>query len=348
MEKNKAVVIMAGGKGTRLWPLSTAGEPKQFISLTDDKTLIQETVGRLLPYYDEKDIFIVTNKAYQNLVKQQLPNIPDENVYFEPASRNTAPCIALISYIFQKRYPPDTTMSVLPSDHLISDEKTFIDILKYTNQKACEEKTLFTLGIKPDFPHTGFGYIQCNMTDKTNNNQHYNVMRFVEKPDETKAAQYLKEGNYFWNAGMFVWRLDIILEELNKYVTSTMELLKPLAEIPNTQEQSFLEEHFDKCESISIDYAVMEKSDRVCCTPAQFGWNDIGSWTAVKDIMERKNDNYPVCKNLVQIDSSDNMVHAPQKNISLIGVKDLVIVEKGDNILICTGERAQEVKKLAT
>ena len=147
---------------------------------------------------------------------------------------------------------------------------------------------------------------------------------------------------------MFVWRLDIILEELNKYVTSTMELLKPLAEIPNTQEQSFLEEHFDKCESISIDYAVMEKSDRVCCTPAQFGWNDIGSWTAVKDIMERKNDNYPVCKNLVQIDSSDNMVHAPQKNISLIGVKDLVIVEKGDNILICTGERAQEVKKLAT
>ena len=236
-------------------------------------------------------------------------------------------------------------MTILPSDHIINDEQQFLKILRFANEQAEKEKSLITLGIKPDQPHTGYGYIQCNTKDTNGSSiQNYPVKKFVEKPNLEKAKEYFAEGNFFWNAGMFVWRTDTILEELKKFVPNIYDLLKPLESVEYKEEQAFLDENFKRVESISVDYAIMEKSQSVECVPADFGWNDIGSWSALSDVLPKVNENYPICQELFQQDAEGNIVHSPDQKVALLGIKDLVVVNTEGTLMICPKERAQEIK----
>lgn len=344
----KVAVIMAGGRGTRLWPLSTPEHPKQFIKLSGDRTLLQQSIDRLLPEYMPENIFIVTNASYKSLVKNQAPEIPDHNVFYEPCGRNTAPCIALISFIIKKRYDSDTIVSIFPSDHIIHDLSNFRETLVYANEQAFSTRSILTLGIQPTIPHSGYGYIQCELDEKDNDFlKCLPVKRFIEKPDIETAKSYVAQKNFFWNAGMFVWHNDVILDELEHHLKSVFDLLAPLGSLSNSEEQPFIDDHFQDAQAISIDYAICEKSKRVRCIPSDFGWNDIGGWSALEEITPAKNNNTGYYQRLEQIDSRGNILHTPKLKVGLLGVENLTIVQSGDYLLICPKDRSEEIKALS-
>lgn len=338
---NHIAIIMAGGRGTRLWPLSTPECPKQFISLSGGLSLIQETIQRLEGLYDNRHIFIVTNRHYAKHIDQQCPQIPVENIFYEPCGRNTAPCIALVSLIVKKRYGADATTTILSSDAAITKPQQFREVLKQATLFAAENRRLITVGITPTAPETGYGYIKTLPGDHSIKP----VDKFVEKPDLATAERYLADGSYFWNAGMFVWRVDQIIEEMNKYFASSLGVLMPLLDVPQAEEQNFLDQNFAHCESLSIDYAIMEKSDCVSCIPGDIGWNDIGSWRALDQLLPIVGNNHALSPAVVDIDAASNIIFSPKKMVALIGVQDLIVVETDDAILVCHKDAAQNVKQ---
>ena len=340
-----AVLIMAGGRGERFWPRSRARMPKQFLSLTGDgKTMIQLTVDRLLPMVDIEDIFISTNKSYRNLVKEQLPGIPAHNILCEPVGRNTAPCIGLGAIHMQKKYG-DALMLVLPSDHEIVKKEAFREILREVCCIAEQGPNLVTIGITPTYPETGYGYIKYQ--PESHIGAGYKVDRFVEKPVLEVAKKYLESGQYLWNSGMFGWKVSTLLDSMEKYMPGNYDRLMKICEaIGTNQEESVLEEEFAGMESQSIDFGIMEKSDHIYTVPGDFGWDDVGSWLAVERLQEPDNNGNVISGDVVISETENCVIQGKQKLIAALGLKNIVIVDTEDAILILNKENAGNIKKI--
>lgn len=345
-------VIMAGGKGERFWPKSRTNLPKQFLSLTDDgQTMIQHTAKRLLPIVDFEDMFVVTNKNYLQLVQNQLPEIPKQNIIVEPIGKNTAPCIGLAATVIDKKYD-DAIMIVLPSDHLIKFNKIYIKTLKKAIKVAENGDNLVTIGIRPSYPETGYGYI--HFENYKNYGDYYEVKKFVEKPDIQKAKEYLDSDEYLWNSGMFVWKTSSIMKNLEKYIPQTYNgLMKIKDAIGSSNFDDVLSKCFDEFVSESIDYAIMEKADDIFTVPGDFGWDDVGSWLALERINKINSDGnvilYDEKKNLgnvITIDTENCIISGSKKLIAVAGIKDIIIVDTDDATLICHKKSAQQVKDI--
>ena len=341
----KTALIMAGGQGERFWPRSRKALPKQFLSLTEDKkTMIQLTVERILPLVDMEDIYIATNEAYKSLVMEQLPGLPKENILCEPVGRNTAPCIGLGAACVSAKYE-DALMIVLPSDHVIK----YTDIFRSTLEAACEVaeagENLVTMGITPNYPETGYGYIKF-FKDQMQGLGNL-VQQFVEKPDLETAKAYLASGEYLWNSGMFVWRVSTILKRMEEFLPNTYTGLMTIKESLGTAEFSeVLREEFYKFESVSIDYGIMEKADHIYTLPGTFGWDDVGSWLAVKRLHEADEHDNLLLGNVIVIDSENCIVEGKERLIAMAGVKDLIVVDEEDALLICHKDNAAQIKDI--
>lgn len=335
-------LIMAGGKGTRFWPLSTEDKPKQFLKLIGSNTMIQMTVKRILPIIPIERIFVSTGEKYVDLVKEQLPDLPENNIIVEPEGRNTAPCIALSAMVI-KRYYKDSKMLVLPSDHLIRDEEKFRDIILKGNKILDKNNEgIITFGIKPDRPETGYGYIKYgkNNIDK----DVYKVEKFVEKPDLETAKEYLNEGNYLWNGGMFLWRTNYIIEEIRKYAPQTYEALHNIENIEESKLQNYINENYRKTDSISIDYAVLEKSEDIFVIPSEIGWDDIGTWKSVERYRKKDEKNNIVNSDVSTIESNSNMIVNNNKKVVMIGIENVMVVETEEATFIVNKEYMDNLK----
>lgn len=339
-------VIMAGGKGERFWPRSRRNMPKQFLSLTDDgKTMIQHTVERINSLVNIEDVFVVTNKDYEELVKEQLDGIPSENILLEPMAKNTAPCVGLAAAHIRKKYE-DAVMLVLPSDHLIKFNGIFINTLKEAIQVAEQEENMVTIGITPNYPETGYGYINFGEAKEDNNNV-YQVERFVEKPNLELAKSYLNSGKYLWNSGMFVWKASTILTQFEKYLPKMYEGLIRIEESIHTEgEEVVLQKEFSEFQSESIDYGIMEKANNIYTLPGSFGWDDVGSWLALERFNSSNEDGNVVQGNVISINTKNAIIQGSEKLIATIGIENLIIVDTEDAMLICAKDSTQDVKKV--
>lgn len=328
-------LIMAGGKGTRFWPLSTEKKPKQFLNLIGKETMIQMTVNRIKPIIPMERIFVCTGEMYVDLVKEQLPEIPERNIIIEPEGRNTAPCIALSALVIE-RYYKNANMVVLPSDHLIKDEDKFRDIIKSSDEFINKnDDKILTLGMNPTRPEIGYGYIKCAQDFESNNIDNFiKVDRFVEKPNEEKAKQYLEDGSYLWNGGMFLWKTTTIIEQIKKYCPSTYEAIKDIDCIEEEKLQTLINNKYHETESISIDYAVLEKSKNIYVVPSEIGWDDIGTWKAVERYKEKDVNDNIIEGNARVIESNSNIAINNGKRIVMIGIDDVMTLETEDSIYI--------------
>ncbi len=339
---------MAGGVGTRFWPRSRAKTPKQVLDIVDHETMIKATYKRLKGLAEPSRTFVVTNQEQIPAIQKQIPRLPKQNFIIEPMGRNTAPCIGLAATIVQQ-IDSDGIMVVLPADHLITEIQEFKEVIRHAAQFAWESDGLVTLGINPTYPSTGYGYIQRGTeVTKLKNHGVYKVKTFAEKPNLETALRFLESGDFYWNSGMFIWKVSAILNEIEDKLP---ELYEGLIQIKsNLNKKSFsatLEDVYRRIRGISIDYGVMQTAHSVYVIPTVMGWNDVGSWEVVYDISGKdKNKNAGDFKNLQSLDSSDNYVYAPKKLVGLVGVKNLVVVETNDAILICRRNRSQDVKEL--
>lgn len=338
---------MAGGKGERFWPKSRQNLPKQFLCLTgDNRTMIQNTVDRILPLVDLEDIYIATNRDYKALVREQLPGIPEENILCEPVGKNTAPCIGLGAVHMRKKYG-DAVMLVLPSDHLISQPKLFRSVLRNGISVAQESSAIVTLGISPTSPDTGYGYIQYNTDTATAWGNAYHVARFVEKPNLDLAKQYVASGDYLWNSGMFIWKVSTILSKMETYLPENYQLLTEIeASIGTPSQEKVLNESFGRMQSISIDYGVMERTQDIFILPASFGWDDVGSWLAVGRINPADDQGNVVFGDAITIDTERCIVQGGNKLIAMIGLEDVIVVDTSDSLLLCSRDSAGSIKKV--
>lgn len=343
-------VIMAGGSGTRFWPKSTKKYPKQFLNLFGEGTMIQNTANRIKEIIPQERILVVTNDDYVEIVKEQLPKVPDTNIVGEPVAKNTAPCVAIAAELLIKQ-DPDAVMVVLPADHHITDPDRFQEILSSGIAKAESGKDLVTIGIKPDRPETGFGYIHAKSgsAETLKGNSVEAVQGFKEKPSLETAQKFVDSGDYYWNSGMFIWRADTVLNEFKNQLPDMHDLLKQASEDLYTDLHSVaINEFYFDCESVSIDYGVMEGAKSVYVVPGEFGWNDVGSWTAVYDLGEKNNDkNVIQALNVAFAESEKNLVVSDSgKMISLVGIDNVAVVETEDAILVCNLNTAQGVKEI--
>lgn len=343
----KTALIMAGGKGERFWPKSRVNLPKQFLSLTDDgKTMIQLTVERISPLVDIKDVYIATNANYRELVKEQLPELPAENILCEPIGRNTAPCIGLGAVHVASRYD-DAVMIVLPSDHLIKNNDIFKDTFEHACAKAEEGNNLVTVGITPNYPEVGYGYIKYSKDNDKASDSSFPVEAFVEKPNLETAKSYLAEGTYLWNSGMFVWKVSTILDCFKAYMPSTYDGLMKIKESVGTAAYSeVLEREFPELESQSVDYGIMEKASDIYTFAGNFGWDDVGSWLAVGRIKENDSEGNVINGNVVAVNTKDCVIEASDKLIATVGLRDIIVVDTKDATLISTKENAGEIKQV--
>lgn len=342
---NTTALIMAGGRGERFWPKSRKNLPKQFLSLTDDgKTMIQLTVERISPLVKLGDVYIATNKDYKQLVLEQLPGLPEQNILCEPVGRNTAPCIGLGAMHIAKKYE-DALMFVLPSDHLIKFNKMFLRTLQDACDVAEKNSSLVTIGIAPDYPETGYGYIKFD--PHITEGHAYKVDRFVEKPSLEVAKEYLATEEYLWNSGMFIWKVSSILKNLEKYMPDTYAGLKQIQNAFGTdEEEHVLEKEFTAFQSQSIDYGIMEKAEDIYILPGTFGWDDVGSWLAVERIKKTNEFGNVVDGNIITINTTNSIIQGGKKLIATVGLDDMIVVDTDDATLICSKEHAGEIKKV--
>jgi len=340
-------VIMAGGRGERFWPKSRNNFPKQFLSLTSDgETMIQKTVSRLLPLVKYEDIFIVTNENYVEIVNEQLPQIPRENILSEPVARNTAPCVALAAAVINKKYE-ESIMMVLPSDHLIRYDEMYIDTLKQAIKVAKQNTNLVTIGIAPTYPETGYGYIHFSKSDNENFIGVYKVDKFVEKPDLETAKEYLASRKYLWNSGMFVWKTSSIVENFKLYLPEMYEGLLKIQEAFGTNEfKEVLNEVFASFKSESIDFGIMEKAEHIYTISGNFGWDDVGSWLALERINKTNDYGNYITGDIITINTNGSIICGNKKLIAVIGLSDVIVVDTDDATLICSKEKTQDVKKV--
>ena len=338
-------MIMAGGKGERFWPRSRVNCPKQFIDVSGcGRTMIQLTVDRILPMVKMEDIYIATNESYKELVKEQLPEIPQENILCEPVGRNTAPCIGLgATYMLNKG--EDSVMMVLASDHLIKYEDIFRNVLKEAVEIAEVGQNIVTIGIMPDCPETGYGYIKKDADVKNGNA--FAVDRFVEKPDRETAIGYLNSGDYFWNSGMFVWKASTVMSSLKEYMPDIYERLETIgASIGTENEKQVLCDEFTAMRSESVDYGVMEKAKDIYVLPGQFGWDDVGSWLAVGRIKGADANGNTISGNVVTVNTHNSIIEAKERLIATVGLDGVVVVDTPDVTLIGDKIHMGDIKKI--
>lgn len=349
----KIALIMAGGTGTRFWPLSTDDKPKQFLNLVSDKSMIRETIERTVKLVPFNKIFIATNIKYLEDIKKEIPEIPEENIILEPTARDTAACIGYAGLIIRKKYPK-SLMAVLPSDHLIKKEVEFLENLNKAFKEA-EADIIVTLGIKPTYPETGYGYIEYKKSNAKK--EMYSVKSFREKPNFETAEKYIEKGNFLWNSGMFIWKTDLILNEIKKYMPVHEKVLEEIEEklsglnLSGIELSEYIKEIFCKFEKISIDFGVMERSKLVSVIPVDIGWNDVGSFKSLEEVFPKDENGNILRENTkntyYELDSEDNIIiNKENKIIATIGLEHFVIVNTGKALLICHKDKTQEIKKI--
>lgn len=340
-------LIMAGGKGTRFWPLSTEEKPKQFLNLIGDETMIQMTVNRIKPIIPVERIFVCTGEQYVDLVKKQLPELPERNIIVEPEGRNTAPCIALSAFVI-KRYYGNATMVVLPSDHLINNENEFRSIITNANQFVeANDEAIITLGMRPSRVETGYGYIKySSIQQELNENKIIKVEAFIEKPNKKKAEEYLRDGSYLWNGGMFLWSANNILGEIKEYLPDTYMALKGIKEVKEEEIQQLINEKYKETESISIDYAVLEKSDDIYVIPSDFGWDDVGSWEALDRYREKDINGNISVGDTKAVDGKNNLIVSSTHSVVVQGLSDIYVIENDGKILIGEKKNISKIKEM--
>ena len=337
-------LILAGGKGSRLYPLSRVAEPKQFLKLINDKSFLANTVERISPIIEKENIYVVTNTDYREKVKNELKNINEQNIFVEPANKETATCIGL-SAIKLLKQDANAVMVVLPSDHYIQREKDYVDTLSQAIELANKRRCIVTLGIEPNRPETGYGYIE--MGERTTGNiPTYKVARFTEKPNLEVAKDFLIKGTYLWNSGMFIFRADVILREIEKYLP---KLYKPLMEIYKSlgeeNEEEVIKNQYELIDGISIDFGVMQKTRKAYVLKCDFEWDDMGSFGALSRLLKTQKNNS--ISNNVYVDDCENCSIFGDKNLIIgFGIKDLVVVDAGDVILVMDKNKDQEIKHL--
>jgi len=342
------VLIMAGGAGTRFWPKSRERRPKQLLPIIGEGTMLQNTVQRLLPLVPAENIFVISNQVQYAGIVEQLPTLPVENIVVEPRPKNTAACIGLGAILLQQR-EPDGVMAVLPADHLIDDDDIFRETLLNAGKIAAEEDVLITIGIQPTYPATGYGYIQfSNSRITVGQATAYRVKTFAEKPNLDTAKSFLDSGDFLWNSGMFVWRIPVIMAQLEEHLPHHYDGLREISHYLGKPEQnSIVDRVYQQIKSISIDYGIMEKAKNVVVLHGQFRWNDLGSWEEVYKLLPKDQD-YNVTNGAphVLLDSNGCLVDVPGKTVAAVGLRDLMIVETADALLLCPRSRAQDVKDL--
>ncbi len=344
--KDYFAVIMAGGVGSRFWPLSTSKYPKQFHDMLGlGETLLQSTFNRLRKVVPIENILILSNDAYNDIIKEQLPTITQEQIILEPAMRNTAPCILLAAMKIKKKNP-NAVMLVAPSDHFIENKENFVADINLAFEAALKEDILITLGIKPTFPNTGYGYIKY---EKQEGKQLQKVEKFTEKPTLRNAKKYLEEGDYVWNAGIFIWRVSYIINSFKSHLLEMHKLFDAGVGFLNTKkEEAFVNEAYPAAQNISIDYAILEKSDSVYVIPASFKWSDLGTWGSLQDSLAKDEHNNAVVKaRLMPTDSKGNMIYAHTSKIVIIdGLEDYIVVDNENVLMIVPRSKEQEIKEI--
>jgi len=347
MNKNYYAILMAGGVGSRFWPVSTTSFPKQFHDmLGTGETLIQKTFSRLSKIVPIENIYILTNELYNDLVLEQLPSVMPKQVVTEPAMRNTAPCILYAAMKIQKENS-DAVMVVAPSDHWIENEDAFITDLQKSFEACSTKEMLMTLGIQPTFPNTGYGYIKYHKEDGAIKK----VEQFTEKPNYETAKIFLNEGNYLWNAGIFIWSVSSIVSAFAQFQEVMTALFKEGEDVYNTeQEKAFIATHYALAENISIDYAILEKAKNVFVLPASFDWNDLGTWGSLYDKLDKTNEkNAVVNARVLTQDASGNMIRTTKDKIVVVdGLTDYIIVDKEEVLLIYPKKKEQHIKEVRT
>ena len=342
-------LIMAGGSGQRFWPLSTKEKPKQLLALFSEKTMIQETVSRISSLIPYDQIYIATNALQAKAVREQLPMLPEANVIVEPAFKDTAAAVGYgTTYIRHQK--GDCELVVLASDHLIQDVAQFLDVLETGILEAKEQGSIVTLGLKPDRPETGYGYIKTSSNSKLNAPNP--VEQFCEKPDLSTAEAYVADGSYLWNSGMFVFSCKTIFEEMAQYLPGHMSVLENMKEIiekdlVGEDLAEATKDLFEGFERISIDFGIMEKSHRIKVIPCSIGWNDIGSFNAFDDVMDKNHNGSVICNaEAKEIDAGNNIVYLEGDEVALVGVNNLVVVKSEGKLLICAKDAVQDIKKI--
>ena len=347
-------VILAGGRGTRFWPLSRKKHAKQLLALDGKKTMIQQTVERLLPLASADRFWVITNEDLRPAILKQLPKLPKGQAIAEPVGRNTAPAIGLAAFLLLREHP-EAVIGMFPSDHVITDEKLFRSEIERGIAIAAAGENIVSMGIQPNRPETGYGYIEVGNSD---GEEALRVRRFTEKPDAETAASFVAAGNYYWNSGMFIWSARTLVNALREHLPRTAAVLEQIASSYGTRRfTETFRRLYPKCDNTSVDYAVLEprsakgeKESNIFCLPADFGWNDLGSWTALHEHHAAKST--PPEGNVIRgegefvLNASGNYVHAPHKFVAAIGVQDLVVVDTPDALLITTRQHAQDVGKV--
>ena len=348
MNKNNYAIIMAGGIGSRFWPISRSSHPKQFIDiLGTGKTLIQNTYERFLKVCPPENIYIVTNENYVKLVKSQLPELGEQQILTEPVMRNTAPCVAYGCFKIES-LNPEAVIVVAPSDQQILDEDAFVYAIEKSLETAASSESLITLGIKPSRPDTGYGYIQY--TDQVINHDFHKVKTFTEKPTLEIARTFIQSGDFLWNAGIFVWSAKAIVKAFSQHLPEMHEIFAEARPVYNTEnEKTHIHKAYQHCINISIDYGIMEKADNVYVLPSAFGWSDLGTWASIYDLAEKDYVGNAVIpsEKVIMYDSSNCMVNVPgEKLVILQGLHDFIVVESNNTLLICPRDQEQNVKQV--
>lgn len=349
--KNHHLVIMAGGVGSRFWPMSTAECPKQFIDVLGvGKSLLQLTMERFANIASPENVWVVTNEKYVDIVQEQLPDIPRTNILSEPCRRNTAPCIAYVSWRIKTR-DANANIVVTPSDHIVTNVAEFKRVINAALQFTGETDAMLTLGMKPTRPETGYGYIQADLTSSSPRNKEiFRVDSFREKPDLQTALQYIERKNYFWNAGIFIWSVKTIINAFRIYQPAMNRLFESMTDIYGTErEQEAINRMYPECENISVDYAIMEKAEEIFVCPADFGWSDLGTWGAL--LMQTKHDLYGnsiIGNNVSVYDTQNCIIHTTEeKKVVVQGLDGYIVAEKDDTLLICKLAEEQKIRSFA-
>ena len=340
-------VIMAGGVGTRFWPLSRKQKPKQFLPIISDKTMIEETALRLSPLVSPSRIYTIANRAQSKTINSLLPQIPEENLLVEPMGKNTAPSLMLATAaVFLQN--PDAIVIALPADHLIKDVARFLKKLEAAGQAALEGVRIVTFGIPPSYPSTGYGYIQIYPQESTDlsGETFFSVEKFKEKPGVEQAKEFLADGNHFWNSGMFLWQAKTFPLKLEQYAPELFPFWEKMIKALEQKQESLLVSVFDDIPSISIDYALMEKAQPVWMSRGDFGWSDVGAWSSLFDVWAKDERGNAMRGDGMLLDSSRCLVHNPGKTTALVGVEDLIIVDTEDALLVCRKDCDQKVKQV--
>lgn len=352
MENNENhLVIMAGGVGSRFWPMSTSEKPKQFIDVLGcGRTLIQLTVDRFSGICPVENIWVVTSEKYVDLVKEQLPDIPDDNILREPCRRNTAPCIAYVSWKIKSR-SPKANIVVTPSDHVIMNVAEFQRVITSAMSFTCDSDAILTLGMKPTRPETGYGYIEADLSVASPvNKEIYRVDSFKEKPDIDTAKSYIEQNNYFWNSGIFIWNVNTIVNAFRVYQPAIAKVFENITKYFYTeQEQEMINRDFPTCESISVDYAILEKAEEIFVFPSDFGWSDLGTWGSLYEQLPHDlNQNVCIGNNIHLYDTYNCVIHTTQeKKVVVMGLDACIVAEKDNTLLICKLSEEQKIKLFA-